>query len=145
MATYTVERITDYSDLTVQEIDCFARGAARLSMLYGQEDVTGFPMQSAIEKGVTLFCYRDGVPVGFLIATLNPYIFNPHKKMLRQETFWAEPYTRASWHLLNEFVDFGKRNADYVITMIARHTNLTPRNLKRLGFSELETIYRMEV
>lgn len=143
--TYTVKQLKYYFDLEDWELAMFHRGAAALGLLYGEKDPQQFPIEGVMRHGIVFMCYRDGNPCGFLIASKNRYLFDPRKTMLRQETFFAEPGTRAAWYLFNEFLDFGKRNANYIVTMIGKHTNLTPRTLERLGFEELETLYRMEI
>lgn len=145
MNDYTVERIDDYHKLTKFEVALFNYGAILLAKEYGESDPLSFPLEHFIDKGVVFMCYREGFPVGFLIATHYPYLFNPSKTVLRQEVFWAMPGTRASFFLFNEFLDFGKRNANYVISMIANRTRMTHRTMERYGFEKLETMYRMEV
>lgn len=91
------------------------------------------------------FCYRDDAPVGYMIARLSGSVFDSTLKVLRQDLLYAKPGTRAARILLNDFIDFGKRNANHVITNIAETTNIKPRSLEKLGFKKLETLYRMEI
>jgi hypothetical protein len=52
---------------------------------------------------------------------------------------------RATHILMNAFIDFGKANANHLFTMVAEQTNIKARSLDRLGFKQVETLYRLEV
>ena len=106
-----------------------------------------FPFKKVADRKdfLILLCYRDEEPVGFLIASRGCAFWNDELRVLRQETLQARPGTRAAYHLMKHFIDIGKASADHVITMIGQRTNIKPSSLKKLGFSELEILYSMEV
>ena len=142
---YRIERLTNIEQLSMDDLHYISTRVYQLAKQYGNVTEGRFPLEWAAKNGVIFLCRRKGQICGWVYATLFPDLFNPGKFVLRQELLFAESGSRASWYLINEFLDFGKRHANYVITMIGAHTNLTPRNLKRLGFKELETLYRLEV
>lgn len=88
--------------------------------------------------------FRDGAPVGFLLATGFKSFFDRELKILKQQILYATPGTRASYYLLEEFIDFGKSNANHVISSIGTETNIKPRSLERLGFKKFEELFRLE-
>jgi hypothetical protein len=53
--------------------------------------------------------------------------------------------TKAAYLLFKDFIDFGKSNANHIITMICKITNIKPESLLKLGFTEMETLYRLEI
>lgn len=90
------------------------------------------------------FCYRDERPVGFLAASFSRSFFDSDIVTLRQNLLYSLPNTRASLLLLKDFIDFGKVNANHVITTIGPWTNIKRQSLEKLGFSKLEETFRME-
>jgi hypothetical protein len=98
-----------------------------------------------VDKTRFVICYRDQIPVGFMWSSLHNHTFDPKLKILKQLLLHAQPGTRAARLLLKEFIDFGKLNANYIITTIGRETNIKSKSLEKLGFSKLEESYRLEV
>lgn len=90
-------------------------------------------------------CLKDSKPVGFLIATITRNFFDHGKTHLIQNLLFAIPNTRAAYLLFKEFIDFGKVNVNYIDCAIGRYTNVKPETLFKMGFTEVETLYRMEV
>lgn len=90
-------------------------------------------------------CFRNEVPVGFMLSRFFPSIFDPTVKILFQDSLFQVPGSRAVKYLMQEFIDFGNSNADHVISVIGKETNIKRQSLEKLGFKELETLYRMEI
>lgn len=88
---------------------------------------------------------HDGELVGVMLSRLGFSIFDPSIKVLRQDLLYARPQTRAAHYLIQEFIDFGERNANHIITTINRKTNIKGSTLEKKGFQALEVLYRMEV
>lgn len=110
----------------------------------GQYNWGSFPIQDFTNNHLLAVCYRGAEPVGFLAATLNTAFFDARKVVLRQQLLFSQ-YPKASYRLLCYLIDFGKLHANHIITCIGQETNIKPASLERLGFTELETSYRMEV
>jgi len=89
-------------------------------------------------------CFRNEEPIGFLYASEFTSIFTKKVRILMQQSLYAQPQTRAAYLLLNHFLDFGKSRVDHVITMLTPHTNIKPSSLEKMGFTEIETLYRWE-
>lgn len=103
-----------------------------------------FNLVDFMDENLFWVCKRDGKPVGYMMARLLTNTFDNNTIMLVQESLYAEQGTRAAKLLLDVFIDFGKTNANHVITMISESSNIKERSLERLGFKKLETLYRLE-
>lgn len=103
-----------------------------------------FPIMNFIRDQRMTMCFRDGKPVGFLMATLGRHFFDVNIKVLKQNYLFSLPNTRSSLYLLKDFIDFGKTHANYVITNIGSETNIKQESLEKLGFKRLEELYLME-
>lgn len=120
----------------------------KLAAIYGDKfDWKNFSLKSYAERGGIFWIARlDGEPVGFLMASLGRSIFDPNVTILFQDSLYVScKGTRAAHMLLNEFIDFGKQNANHIITCLTPYTNIKRRSVERLGFSKLEELYRMEI
>lgn len=87
---------------------------------------------------------KEGTIKGILLARLTRPVFTPWIRVLRQISLYSKT-PRACKMLMDYMIDFGKARADHIVTMIGVSSNLKPQSLKNLGFSEIETHYRMEV
>jgi hypothetical protein len=96
-------------------------------------------------KGRLVVCRRNDEPVGFMIYRLCEGLFPPFPKVLMQDLLSCQPKSRAAYHLMKEFIDFGRANTDHIITMIGHNTNIKRRSLERLGFVKADELYRIEV
>lgn len=142
---YTIKKCTR-RNVTVADRRFIAYVAEKMKVKFQADyDYTNIAFWAFVEENLLLMCYRDEQPVGFLAASFYELFFDPQIKILQQNLLYATPNTRAANLLLKEFVDFGKRNANHVITMISPHTNIKGTSLERLGFSKLEELYRLEV
>ena len=142
--TYTIEKIKATPSAKFIE---FAIEVAKESQLkYKTKYAWGrFDFENYSKTGCVLACKRNDQYVGLMIFRLGRSIFDSDVRILSQDLLYAKPGTRAAYYLMKEFIDFGKRNADHIITMIAEHTNIKPKSLEKLGFKKLETMYRIEV
>jgi hypothetical protein len=117
-----------------------------VNKIYGDKYKWGeFPILDFIDKHYFTVCFNDGVPVGFLAASIFKSFFDPNVIVLKQNLLFALPKTRACYHLMKDFIDFGKSNANHIITMIGTETKINAKSLEKLGFKQLEVLYRMEV
>lgn len=145
-ATYTIERVLPEHLQDQKLLEYLATSAKQVAKLYGNKfDWKNFSLRGYLSRYRFMLCRRNGVPVGFMMARLYDSIFDPEKAILMQDLLFAEPGTRAAHVLMQDFIDFGKANANHIITMIAEHSNIKPSSLERYGFKQLETLYRIEV
>lgn len=145
MTRYTTERLMIESLKDPGVAAFIVDTADHLNAAYGYRfNWTRINLPELLRSKYCVICKRDQEPVGLMVSSLLSSTFDPDVRILRQETLFAKPGTRAIIHLMLDFIDFGKNNANHLITMIGQHSNLTDRSLQRLGFSYLETLYRME-
>lgn len=86
--------------------------------------------------------------VGFIAGYMFPHIYNPDIKTLVESFWWVRPEHRrsgAGLMLLDTYIEFGKKNADWVIMTIEDETPIDPKLLIDRGFRLKETNYIMEV
>ncbi len=147
MNVYTIEVVTEKMIMRNMEFwDFLKESAEHLDEIGGHRyNWREFPILAYIENHRVTVCRRDGKLVGVMLARLCNSNFDRDLKVLRQDILYCRPGTRAAKLLLEDFIDFGKANAKHVITAIGKRTNIKGRSLEKLGFKELETLYRLEV
>ena len=146
MNTYTIKKLSS-KDLDDPEISLFlVRVGKTANEIYGDKfQWNSFYINHYIYHHRVVVCFRDWIPVGVMLSRLFPSIFDRNKVILYQDLLFAEKGTRAAKLLFDDFLDFGKSNANHIITMIAEKTNISDRSLRKKGFKKLETQYRLEV
>lgn len=143
MSTYRIKKLSmiDFND----EIHEFLhKSVVKLAALTGGDfsDAVNIDFLRIINTEHLFICFRNDKPVGFLYASEYSSIFTRKVRILMQHSLYSEPRTRAAKLLLDHFLDFGKSRVDHVITMITPYTNIKPCSLEKMGFKELETLYR---
>lgn len=140
---YTIKEIVTFEGYE----DFFVDAALELQDIYGTRynwgkfDITRYVYKG---NGRAVVCLKGDRPVGFMLSKLVTSVFDPDVVILMQDLLYATPGTRAAHYLFKDFIDFGKSNANHIITMLAEHTNIKSKTLERIGFKKLETLYRME-
>lgn len=123
-----------------------AKAAANVGKIFGDVlDPVNFPLVHYVQNYRMVVCKRDGVPIGVHLSRLYPSILDPKTKILYQDLLYAEPGTRAAKLLMEDFLTFGRANANHIITCISPRTNIKRQSLEKLGFSKMEELYRMEI
>lgn len=140
---YTIERYV-WTDGELLR-DFFQECAQEVSKLYGDHFLWWhFPVVTYSKEARLMICYKNGKPVGVMLYQIFPSVFDPSTLVCKQDLLYVKKGNpRATKLLLDEFIDFGKANANHVITMIAEKTNIKPRSLEKLGFKKLEVLYRL--
>ena len=144
---YTIERLTCADDFDTDLALWLVNEAKVLSELYdGVFDHKTFDFISYAEKRVFFLCRKNGEPVGIMLCSLFRSGFDRSKTILMQELLYVKsPEFKATYKLLHHFIDFGRSQANHVITMIGLKTNIKARSLEKLGFKKFEELYRMEI
>lgn len=107
-------------------------------------DSDKFDFKKFADHNRLTLCFRDGEPVGIMLAALLKSFWDEDLIILKQISLWAVPKTRAANLLFKDFIDFGKLHADHIHTNIGVKTNISSRTLERIGFRHVETLYRLE-
>lgn len=145
MNAYTTSRLTPWT--VTDDVEEFAREAAVLleERYNGRFKAGNFDLREYVGRNLVLVCRRDGEVVGILLAQQFRSVFDNHTQILMQDLLYAKP--GAIWAarlLLDQFVDFGKRNANHVFTMTTPQANIKGKSLERMGFRKIEEIYALE-
>lgn len=147
MADYTIERLRSVQDFTPEIHKFLAEEVPKISKMFN--DV--FNYENCIEyifaeAGVFLLCKRNNEITGLMIAFLFKSPFDYKTILLQQQLFYVKPNSgRTAYYLFKKFIDIGKSEANHIITMLTSQTNIKPQTLEKMGFKELETLYRLEV
>lgn len=143
--TIKVERVTELTD----ELRSFL--IAELPSIAELFDDVFDPQYAAIEhmlkNGIFFVGWKNGEIRGFHQSWLvNQHALDVRIKVLRQQIFYVKPDSYGvAEQLFQKFLDFGKLEANHIITMLTRRTNIKPETLMKKGFKEMEVLYRLEV
>lgn len=149
MSTYTIEQISfdeffnNYKD--IQEY--LYEVAPSLSKMFGNKlDYRHTDYASLFKRYIFLVCLRDGKISGHMICNLFTSPLDSTVRILSQVSFHTKPGSgRSAYHLFHKFLDIGKARANHVITHTNPNTNIKSSTLERMGFEEVETVYRLEI
>ena len=146
MTTYTVDRIKDIDDIDGELAFFLTEEAKNIQKMFDDKyDLNKFDFLRYARNNLFLVCRRNKKTVGVLMAAHFFSGIDQSVKILSQQLLYVKrPAGRAAYTLMQHFIDFGKLNADHVITMIGANTNIKPRSLEKLGFNKIEELYRME-
>ncbi len=132
-------------DIDSTHMAYFISVAKRASKMYGDPlEWNNFDVMDYVKRGRIVVCYRKGALKGVMLSRLFSSIFDIKTKVVMQDLLWTET-PRAAYLLMQDFIDFGKLNADHIITMRAKYTCIKESSLESQGFKKLETLYRLEV
>lgn len=145
--TYTIEQLTDKTLCNKDVREYIFEVAPKLSEMFENKlDFRNCPVVDLVQKGIFLVCRRNGEIRGHMICYVFTSPLDVKVKILYQLSFHVKPDSgRTAYHLFQKFIDIGKDRANHIITMLTTHTNIKPSTLERMGFKELETLYRMEI
>lgn len=90
---------------------------------------------------------KDGELQGFIAGYFNPHPYNPEIKVLNEAFFWVEPNkrgSRAAIKLLDRFVGFGKRFADFVSLTLEDESQMSEKHFIKRGFKLKERNFLLE-
>jgi RimJ/RimL family protein N-acetyltransferase len=117
--------------------------------LFGDDDYSQSAMLNMIQNHIVFIAEREDVgPIGFISGYIIPHPYNPEIRLL-SETFWwvDEEYrgTRAGLMLLNQFTDWGKKNADWITFALEEKSPVKETCLTKRGFRLHERSFLLEV
>jgi hypothetical protein len=143
---YTIKKLNDADDVDKSLLLFLETEAEKIANLYDNKfNWRHFDLLTYMRENLVIVCFKDDRPVGVLLARLLGSIFDPTVRILFQDLLYSkEQCGRAAYLLLMEFIDFGSKHANHIITCKALNTNIKGKSLERLGFVKLEELYRME-
>lgn len=107
-----------------------------------------FYFTNLITTQIVFVAEKSGELMGFIAGYLVPHHFNPNLRMLAEAFWWVEEKhrgSRAALSLLNEFVAFGKANADLITMSLEENSPASDRSFTKRGFKPKERAYMLEV
>jgi hypothetical protein len=141
--TYTIKRERELTDELVKFICAEASGLNKL--FGGKYNWFNMAVQEMLDKGIFLVGYKKGEIRGIHVSFLVNHPLDRKLKVLQQQIFYVKPDSgRMAFHLFNKFIDIGRSEADHIITMLTRHTNIKSETLINKGFEEIQVTYRLE-
>lgn len=143
MVGYIVETVKDvYKDEKL--ITFLKEHGPILNERFGSRyDLRNFSLPLFLAKGGRMTLCRKGDEVfGVMLMSLGSPLWDYKVRYLRQEVLYTTR-PKATHALFNEFIDYGRLNADDIITCINPLTNIKPSTVEKMGFEKLETTYRM--
>lgn len=141
---YTITRETEYTDDLKNFIE--TEGFEISKMFDGVFNHHNAAVELLIKNAVFLVGRRDGEIRGLHVSWLFKSPLDTTVSILQQQIFYVKPDSgRTAFLLFDKFIDIGKNEANHIITMLTRHTNIKPETLNKLGFEEKEVMYRMEI
>lgn len=144
--TYTIKTLKSLHDVTPEIRDFIMDTGEYLTKLTGSGfDFRNFQILDYMREGFFCVLERDGQPVGIGLARQFGSIFDPKTQILFLDLLHVRPGNyKATDLLLRHFIDLGKRHVNHIIMAAHARTNIKGSSFKRLGFNELETLYRLE-
>lgn len=133
-------------DLTPDVIIFLGNSAFQVNTIYDSEyPWEKFPVRWAVENQLVFVCFdSDKRPVGFLYGMMTNSPFDSSRKVLRSQLIYAKNPI-ATTRLIKHFIDYGEAHADYIHMNLGKHANLKQSSLEKLGFEQLDVVYRKKV
>jgi hypothetical protein len=105
-------------------------------------------LSNMIQNHLFLVAEHDSIGVGFIGGLVSPHFFNPKIRTLFELFWWVgEKYrgSRAGSMLLNSFVEWGKKNVDWITCSLEQHSQVKDESLLKRGFKCHERSFLLEV
>ena len=132
----------------LSELKEFDKYYATKKKLFGDENYVREQVEKVMREHVFIIAEDDSDRVGFIAGIRQQHFYNPSITILVQLLWWVIPsyrYSLAARMLMDEFVEYGKENADWITFNMAAMTPINPKSLIRKGFKESDKVYLMEV
>jgi len=149
--------IPDDLDWLVGQLRSFSKFFGTRQQLFGDESFVRSGMLTLIEKHLVLISEKSGrddtlhmptnEPVGFIAGIVTPHVFNPNVRVLCEYFWWVDEAHRggrAGYLLLESFLDWGHKNADWITFAVETNSPLSEDVLVKRGFHLQEKSYLLE-
>jgi hypothetical protein len=137
------------------DLDFLVAEARQFSDFYGTkiplfpgEERARIAFKNLMEKHLVLISEIDGERTGFIAGYFVPHAFNPDIRVLSECLWWVKEdfrMGRSGLALLNAFVDFGKKHAQWISFCLEHHSPVNPKTLLKRGFKLHEQAFLLEV
>lgn len=137
------------ADWILPELKNFSEFVGTKKKLFGNEDYVRTQVLNVMKNHLLLVAEKeDKTLIGFIGGFFVPHYFNPEIKTLTELAWWVVPSERrsaAGFLLMQGFIDFGKKNSDWIAFGLNEKTPVKPEKLIELGFQPFEHSFLMEV
>lgn len=144
----TIRRAFDGDvDWLFQECEAFAKFYGSKISLAGNPDYGKMFLKNLVNNHFVRIGMKDNVRAGFMAGMITPHHFNPNIKQLIELLWWVpEAYrcTGVGMMLFDEFMDFGKANANWITFTLEEISPIKDTFLLKRGFRLTEKAYLME-
>lgn len=147
---HTITRPAKSEDIEwiLGELKVFSKFIRTKYELYGDEAYSKKGIQMLIDEHIFLIAEVDGNRAGFVSGYFTPHLFNPAIKILCELFWYVNPNYRGAGVgslLMNEYVAFGKKHAQWITFSKNRFTKLNEKSLLKRGFNHHESTYLQEI
>ena len=145
----TIRRASpDDIDWLITELRKFSQFIQTKRPVFEDEEFARNALTSLITSHYALIAEKEGTPIGFIGGLLTPHSMNPAIRVLCETFFWVtedQRGARAGAMLLNEFLEHGKQNVDWILFALEEHSPMNEKSLLKRGFKRQERNYLLEV
>lgn len=116
--------------------------------MFEDEDYVRETLIGMIEREYVSIAERDGERLGFVGAYYRRHPFNPKIRVLGEMFWWvtkAHRGSRAAAVLMDEYLAWGRLNAEWITFGLQTHTQMNEASLLKKGFLRRECNYLIEV
>lgn len=135
-------------DWVVLELKRFSEFFGTKKELFSDKNYARAGCLILIKGHVLYLAENESERIGFIAGLLTPHLFNPSIKILTELFWWVTEEhrgSRAGSLLLGEFVDYGKRHADWIAFGLRNNTRVRDETLLNYGFQAYERSFLLEV
>jgi len=131
----------------LEELKKFSKFYETKNNLFPSESHASVKLGELIEGHVAFIAEEEVLKMGFIIGVHNQHFFNPALTVLTEIFWWVkEEYrgTRAGYMLLDNFINYGKVHADWVVMTLEEKSPVKDKILLKKGFHLHERSYLLE-
>ena len=144
-ATYTTKVLT-LENLSNYEVVLGFMADIYSSKYESKLDLRNLDLRQYVKHGRVVLVIDEVAQLimGVYLAQVYRASLDPTKRICYQDLMWARS-PRAFKMLMDDFLTFGRLSADHIISMVGPTANLSEKSMRKLGFTPVETLYRIEV
>lgn len=135
-------------DWLLSELKIFSKVYTTKLSPFGDEAYVRPGILHLIENHLFLIAELASQPVGLIAGYVSPHFFNPKIRTLSEIFWWVSVEhrnSRAGFMLLREFMEWGKKNVDWITVALEKKSPVSADALLKRGFELQEHSFLMEV
>ena len=134
-------------DWLITQVKAFAAFNQTKFFLFGSEEEARDGLLGLMSQHFMRIAERGGERLGFIAAYLTTHPYNSKIRLLSEAFWWVDElhrFSSAGHRLLDEFIDFGKKNVDWITFSLLFNSPVNDKILTKRGFSKHEIAYLLE-